>query len=225
MARLKFFIFSAAKQGMKVNKLIVEGIGSFFIVLVLNICILNESGPLSYFAAGMIWAGMVFAGGHLSGAHFNPIVTLAVFIRGKCSASDVPSYIFVQLLGGSLAGLLAGGFLLQKIGQGMDLSVTAGQAILSECIGSFALCWVVLHVTTTRDTLGNSFYGWAIGATYAGLGWALSSVSGSALNPAIALSFGINNISGYNNFWIYFVGELLGAVAAAYVFLVTNGKE
>lgn len=210
---------------MKMNKLLVEGIGAFFVTLTLNICLLNEAGPLSYLAAGLVWTGMVYAGGHISGAHLNPVVTIAVFIRGKCNAADVPSYIFAQLFGASVAGLLSGSFLLQKLGQGMDFSKTAGQAILAEIIGTFALSWTVLHVTTSRDTVGNSFYGWAIGACYAGLGWALSSISGAAFNPGIALSFGINNISGYNNFWIYIIGELLGGLSAAYGFLFVNGKD
>ena len=43
--------------------------------------------PLAIGSALMI---MVYAGGHVSGGHYIPAVTLAVWLRGKCPASDVP---------------------------------------------------------------------------------------------------------------------------------------
>ncbi|MFH0877773.1 MAG: aquaporin, partial [Candidatus Omnitrophota bacterium] len=42
-------------------------------------------------------------GGYISGAHYNPAVTLAVWLRGKCPAKDVPPYILAQAIGASLA--------------------------------------------------------------------------------------------------------------------------
>lgn len=41
---------------------------------------------------------MIYAGGHISGAHDNPVVTLEVFLRGRCPASDVLAYWGSQLL-------------------------------------------------------------------------------------------------------------------------------
>jgi len=49
---------------------------------------------------------MIFAGGHISGGHFNPAVTLAVWLRGKCDAKDVVPYWIAQLLAGLVAALL-----------------------------------------------------------------------------------------------------------------------
>ena len=57
---------------------------------------------------------MVFAGGHISGAHYNPAVTLAVWIRGKCEAAVVPGYVISQILGGVLASFI-GKYLLDFI--------------------------------------------------------------------------------------------------------------
>lgn len=210
---------------MKLNKLLVECAGSFFLVLLVNICALGSLSASTPFVMGMILMAMTYAGGHISGAHFNPAITVAVFIRGKCSAADVPSYIFAQLLGAAIAALTAGAFFMGNVGQGMDLSATALQAVIAEILGSFAMTWVLLNVTSSRDTIGNSYYGLAIGAVVATLGFVFGPISGGVFNPSIALSFGINNISGFNNFWIYLIGEVIGAILAAYVFLFANGKD
>lgn len=207
------------------KKLITEFIGTFFLVLAVTLCVLGDAGNLAPIGIGLTLMVMVFAGGHISGAHYNPAVTLAVFLRGKCAAADVPGYIFAQLLGAALASLIASSFLLNKMGSGLDLSANATQAIVAELIGTFALCWVVLNVATSKDTEGNSFYGLAIGMTMTSCVFAMGGISGGAFNPAIALGLGISNISGFNNLWIYGVGEIIGAVLAAYVFLFVNGNE
>lgn len=210
---------------MKIKKLIAEFIGTFFLVCTIHLCVLNGQTNLMPLAAGFMLMAMIFAGGHISGAHYNPAVTIAVFLRGKCSATDVPTYIFAQLLAASIASLLVNSFLINKMGSGLDLSSNALQAILAEALGTFALCWVVLNVASSKDTEGNSFYGIAIGLAFAACGFSLGGISGGAFNPAIAFSLGISQISGFNNLWIYFVGEFLGAVLAAYVYLFVNGKD
>jgi aquaporin Z len=207
------------------KKLLTEFIGTFFLVIATTLCVLGGTGNLAPLGIGVMLMGMVFAGGHISGAHYNPAVTLAVFLRGKCAASDVPGYIFAQFLGASIASLLASGFLLNKMGSGMDLSTTFSQAIAAEIIGTFAWCWVVLNVATSKDTEGNSFYGIAIGLTITACTFSFGGISGAAFNPAVALALGISNISSFKNLWIYGVGEVIGAVIAAYIFLFANGKD
>lgn len=210
---------------MNLKKLIVEFIGTFFLVLCFNICMLQEMGNFTSIAVGGVLVALVFAGGHISGAHYNPAVTIAVFLRGKCSAAEVPSYIFAQIMGASIASLLASGFILSKTGSGMDLSVSVTQALLAEYLGTFALCWVVLHVATSKDNVGNSFYGLAIGLVIIGGMLAFGKISGAAFNPVVALSFGVSNISGFNNLWIYVIAEIFGAISAAFTFLYVNGKD
>ena len=52
--------------------------------------------PLAIGAALMV---MIFAGGHVSGGHYNPAVTLAVFLRGRCPAADIIPYWIAQIAG------------------------------------------------------------------------------------------------------------------------------
>src|ERR1700678_2529967 len=86
------------------KKLIVELIGTFFLVLTVGACVVNpNSGVIAPIAIGSSLMIMIFAGGHISGGHYNPAVTLAVAVRGRLPAIEVPGYIFAQLIGGALA--------------------------------------------------------------------------------------------------------------------------
>jgi len=86
------------------NKYIVELIGTFFFVFTIgNVVIEPGAGALAPLAIGAILMTMIFAGGHISGAHYNPAVTLAVFLRGKCDAKDVGPYMVAQVVGAAAA--------------------------------------------------------------------------------------------------------------------------
>ena len=207
------------------KKLLVEFIGSFFLMLSFSLCLIPTQNNLTPLAVGGMLMALVYSGGHVSGGHFNPAVSLAVFLRGKISSIELPGDILVQFAGAAFASLVASVFLLQKGGAGMDLTNVAGQAITVELLGTFLYCFVVLNVATSRATIGNSFYGIAIGFVYISCQLIFGKISGAALNPAISLGFGISNISGFGNIWIYWVGEILGAIGAAYLFLFINGKE
>ena len=88
-------------------KYIVELIGTFFLALTVGIAaVLGAAGPLAPLAIGSILMIMIYAGGHISGGHFNPAVTLAVFIRGRCEARDVAPYLIAQVVGAVLAAAL-----------------------------------------------------------------------------------------------------------------------
>jgi len=77
------------------NKYRTELIGTFFLVLTVGAASIapgiGNFAPLAIGSALMI---MVYAGGHVSGGHYNPAVMLAVWLRGRCSTSDVLPYFF-----------------------------------------------------------------------------------------------------------------------------------
>src|SRR4029450_2237230 len=89
------------------NKYITELIGTFFLVLTIG-CSVLAGGPhvVPPLAIGAVLMVMVFAGGHVSGAHYNPAVTLAVFLRGRCPAGDVVPYMASQIVGALLSSVL-----------------------------------------------------------------------------------------------------------------------
>jgi len=146
------------------KKYIAEFIGTFFLVLTIGCTVLpGAAGVIPPLAIGAILMTMIFAGGHISGAHFNPAVTLAVFVRGRCAAKDVLPYWIAQVLA-ALAAASAAVFIAGKGGEPMVLK-NVPAAFLAEFLFTFALAYVVVNVATAKANAGNSFYGLAIGMT------------------------------------------------------------
>ena len=86
------------------KKYVTEFIGAFFLVLTVGMCVIKpDAEPVAPLAIGTVLMVMVFAGGHISGGHYNPAVTVAVWLRGRCPTSDVPAYIIAQLVAAALA--------------------------------------------------------------------------------------------------------------------------
>ncbi len=200
------------------GKYIVEFIGTFFLVLTI-VCTVNGGVALAPLAIGSILMVMVYAGGHISGAHYNPAVTLAVWMRGKVGAADVPGYVIAQLAGAAVAALIGTKVLgFTPAAAASDMNMAAG--ITAEMLGTFALCWVVLHTATTKSTAGNSYYGLAIGFTVLACAWALGSFSGGAFNPAVALGALTGGMATMASFGGIVVANLVAAALAAVLFKV-----
>lgn len=208
------------------KKYTAEFIGTFYLVLTICMTVTSGLGNFAPIAIGFALMVMIFAGGHISGAHYNPAVTLAVFIRGKCSASDIPGYVVAQLSGASLAALVSR-FLLVSINAPAPsaANISTLPAFIAEFLGTFALAYVVLNVATSKGTSGNSFYGLAIGATVTACAYALGPVSGGAFNPAVALGACIAGLSACSAIWIIIAGNLVGATIAAFVFSAVKADD
>jgi aquaporin Z len=207
------------------KKYLVEFIGTFFLVFTVGATVISPgAGPLAPIAIGASLMIMVFAGGHVSGGHFNPAVTLAVFIRGKCDAKDVVPYWIAQIAAAFVAAWIV--LKLKMPGAAQPLALVGWQpAFVAEFLFTFALCWVVLNVATSKGTAGNSFYGLAIGMTVMTGAFAVGGVSGGAFNPAVAIGISRMGLSLWSNFWVLLSGEVAGSVAAAATYLVVNGRD
>ncbi|MBC8117620.1 MAG: aquaporin [Candidatus Saccharimonas sp.] len=209
------------------NKYLTEFIGTFFLVLTIG-CSVIGGAALPPLAIGAVLMVMIFAGGHISGGHYNPAVTLAVTMRGRCSQADAGPYIGSQLLGAVLAAITTK-FLMPaaKLAdvKAMDLSQTIPQALVAEFLFTFALCYVVLNVATAKGTANNSFYGLAIGFTVLAGAFAVGGISGGAFNPAVAVGISVMGLASWANIWIYLVGNFAGAALAATVFKFNNPDD
>lgn len=205
------------------NKYVTELIGTFFLVLTIGCTVIPAApGVIAPLAIGAALMVMIFAGGHVSGAHYNPAVTLAVFIRGKCDAKDVVPYWIAQLAGAALAALVVG-FL---VGAGTPMVIKdVPKALLAEFLFTFALAYVVLNTATAKGTSGNSFYGLAIGMTVMTGAFAVGGISGGAFNPAVAVGVGIMKMVAFADIWIHLVADLAGGACAALVFKILNPTD
>jgi aquaporin Z len=210
---------------VNLNKYVVEFIGTFFLVATVGFTVLKpgDAGAMAPLAIGSALMVMIFAGGHISGGHFNPAVTLAVCLRGKCPVADVIPYMLAQVLGAAAA---AAAVLYVK----GNPTVTAAtpdvpRALLAEFLFTFALCYVVLNVATAQGTSGNSFYGLAIGFTVLVGAYSVGSVSGGAFNPAVAAGITIMGLSLPANIWIFLAANFAGSVVAALIFRFVNPPE
>lgn len=209
------------------NKYLTEFIGTFFLVFTIG-CAVGSGSTLAPLAIGAALMVMVFAGGHVSGAHYNPAVTLAVTLRGRCSLADAVPYVVAQIIG-AIAAALAAGFVLPSgaidPSQALVLSGKIPQAFLVEALFTFALAYVVLNVATSKANKENSFYGLAIGFTVLAGAVSVGGISGGAFNPAVAVGISVLGLTAWSNLWLYFAADFAGAAAAAAVFKIINPQD
>ncbi len=206
------------------KNLIVEFIGTFFLVLVVGLTVVDPgAGAFAPLAIGSVLMVMVYAGGHISGAHYNPAVTLAVWMRGKFPTRDVAPYMVTQAVAGIIAALFVNFF---KPGSApVPASPDIVRALLNEIFFTFALCYVVLQTATSSRTSGNSYYGLAIGFTLAVGAFAGGAISGGAYNPAVAIGITVMGLSSPASIWIFLVANFAGGALAATVFKMVAPEE
>jgi len=211
------------------TKLISEFIGTFYLVLTVGLNVLGKSpGPVWSIAASLMC--MIYALGNCSGAHFNPAVTIAILLggRGKIDAKEAAAYIGIQILGGvcaayTYASIHHGATFPLAPGKGFGF----GHAAMAEIVFTFVLCFVVLCVATVKEP-SKDMFGLAIASCVTAGGYAIGSVSGGSLNPAVSFGISSSNIINQGHFYnclIYSAYECIGAALAAGIFHVTHPSE
>ena len=203
------------------NKYLVEFIGTFFLVLVVGLTVIEPgAGNFAPLAIGTTLMVMVYAGGHISGGHYNPAVTLAAWLRGACDKKDVAPYMIAQVVAGIVAALVVS---FCKTGATVTAaSPDVAQALVAEFLFTFALCYVVLQTATSEKTAGNSYFGLAIGFTVMAGAYAAGGISGGVFNPAVAAGITTMGLSSLGNIWIFLVANLAGGAVAALAYKVVN---
>ena len=194
------------------------------------------SGKLDYAALGFIGlsfgiviAAVIYGFGAVSGAHINPGVTFSLAVTRRFPWAEVVPYVAAQLAGAAGGGLL----IVAAFGTGAaDLGgagstvlgggVSYGSGIVAEALGTFLLMFTIMAVAVDP----RAAKGWAglmIGLAVAGAVMVVGPLTGASLNPA--RTFGpylASTLFGegppWEQFPLYVVGPLLGAVAAALVY-------
>ncbi|WP_046320074.1 aquaporin [Mycobacterium sp. UM_Kg1] len=217
-----------ADRSAAVRKYLTEMIGTFvFMFAVLGIVLSGtDCVAATALGVGSVLMVMVYASGHISGGHLNPAVSVAAYLRGALPLSELGPYIVAQLVGALAAFSVGFGLWHDKYSGGaLDLTGNLWPAFLAELVFTFALCYVVLHTATSKDSAGNSFYGLAIGFVVAVGVIAVGAISGGAFNPAITFGLMLSGVFAWKYLWVYLIAQLLGAVAAAYAYKATTLDE
>lgn len=177
------------------NKLIAEFLGS---LVVCATALVSRDG----LATACALAAVTYAFGYVSGGHFNPAVSVAVWLRGRMSQTEMVRYFAAQFTGGLAAfvvfKLLGGGSgAVAKIAALAALNAAAGNAeasgggmgalIASEFLFTALLATVILHTTTSKQLAGNQFYGLATGMCLLAGASCAGAASAWAFNPALGL--------------------------------------
>ena len=218
-------VAAPSQLGVATRKYAVEFIGAFFLTFAVGVAALTGSVfvPL---AAGATLMVMIYAGGHISGGHYNPAVTLAVLVRGRIGIRDAVGYWIAQVVGGVVAGALARAVVNPATVKTLTLSGHAeAAAAVVELLITFALCYVVLNVATSKDQPGNGFFGLAIGFTVVAGAFAVGGISGGAFNPAVTLGAATAGLFAWSTIWVYLLVQLGAGVAAALAFRALNPSD
>jgi aquaporin Z len=218
--------YTAAPQlGVASRKYVVEVIGTFFLAFTVAVSVLSHS-TFTPLAAGAVLMVMVYAGGHISGGHYNPAVTMAVLWRRRIGLGDAVAYWIAQFAAGVVAGVVARAVVNPATVTALHPSghALAATAVV-ELLFTFALCYVVLNVATSRDQPGNSFFGLAIGFTVAAGAFAVGGISGGAFNPAVTLGAATAGLFAWSTLWVYIVVQAVAGIAAGLAFLVLNPDD
>ena len=200
------------------RRLAAEALGTFFLVMaVVGSGIMaaklaggNEAIALlcNTLATGAVLVVIIAIFVSISGAHFNPAVTLVMLLRGNIELRAALAYVAVQIVGGCLGAVAAHlMFGLDPVQLGSTARTGFGQWL--------GLIATILGCVRFRPGALAAPVGLYIGSAY----WFTSSTSFA--NPAVTIARALSDtFAGIapGDAPGFIVAELLGAVAAAYVF-------
>jgi len=209
-------------------KYAVEAIGTFFLVFTVGAAV-GSGSPFAPLGIGAVLMVMIYAGGHLSGGHYNPAVTMAVLVRRRIRLRDAVGYWVVQLGAGLLAAVVVRTIVDPTRMAAAATMTLSGRTLLAafvvELLFTFALCYVVLNVATSKSHPDNSFYGLAIGFTVVAGAFAVGAISGGAFNPAVSLGAAVMGMFAWPTLWVYLVAQVIAGIVAGVSFLALNPDD
>ena len=207
----------------ELQTLSAEFFGTFMLSLIIAFTGSSDgsNGPI---AIGFGLVVLVFITGPISGGQLNPAVTIGLMVRQKLCILEGLRCIFVQLIGGLLAGLVCYGVLNNNWSNVGYPSIADTDrrfpAFIGELLQTFALVTVVLGVATTKSSKGKSYFGLAIGFVVLSGAITLGGVTGGCFNPAVSM---LTLLHGdYSDMWVYILCSICGSATASFLYPMYN---
>lgn len=230
---------------MKMNKVLAEFIGTFWLVLGgcgsaviaaafpgVGIGLLGVS-----FAFGLTVLTMAYAIGHISGCHLNPAVSIGLCVGGRFPKKDLVPYIISQVLGGLAAGgvlyliasgksgfELASGFASNGYGEHSPGGYSLMAGLITEVVMTMMFLLIILGATDTRAPAGFAPIAIGLGLTLIHL--ISIPVTNTSVNPArstgVAVYVGDWAVS---QLWLFWVAPIVGAVLGAVVYRIISKTD
>jgi aquaporin Z len=154
---------------------------------------------------------------------------LAALVRRRITLRDAAGYWLAQFGAGLVAAVLVRTVIdPTQVAKTTTLTLTGASVLAAfavELLFTFALCYVVLNVATSKDHPDNSFYGLAIGFTVVAGAVAVGAISGGAFNPAVTLGAAVMGMFAWPTLWVYLVAQVVAGVGAGAVFRALNPND
>jgi MIP family channel proteins len=203
------------------KSLVTEFLGTFVLVFVgagaSAVSIQNGGSPVvTALALGLAYIVLIYTLGDYSGANFNPAISFGLAAVGKLGWCRMLLYWIVQFLGALAGAALIGWIYGIDFGVGGDMTIEQpGKVFVLEMILTFFL--VLAFLFMTRNPLVSLISGFVIGLALTADILVGGFFARIGVNPAYSLATEVFT-GNWNNFWIFLVGPLVGALLAAIVY-------
>ncbi len=224
-------------------KLLAELFGTFILVFfgVLIGVMFNSTSSTDNWAKltaiclvwGLTVTALCYAIGGISGCQLNPSVSIAMALDKRMTWKEFALYVIAQVIGATLAGLLAVGIFRDMVGNVASTTVnaaafaladTGAEFIGAEFIGLILEClvtavFVYFILVISADAKYSKISGLAIGLILWLAIAVLFNFTGGSLNAARSLGTALSamivgEFDPIKEIWVYIVGPTLGGVVA-----------
>mmetsp|Transcript_161741 Transcript_161741/g.298422 ORF Transcript_161741/g.298422 Transcript_161741/m.298422 type:complete len:538 (+) Transcript_161741:86-1699(+) len=197
------------------SKALSEFIGTLVLFVTVSLNMKAHSRQIGW-SVGAALACMIYSLGDVSGGHFNPAVSAAVWLSGRSKSppGKLALYIVMQVL-----ATVCGGFFMALINSETPYSSEIygvhpakgsswAKVFVSELMFTYLICLVFLSVSTTSHAhpghagppKKNFYAAFAIGQCVAIAAFAVGSISGGVINPAVAVGLEVQMHSPFSSY-------------------------
>lgn len=209
-----------------------EFFGTFLLTLT-YLCNASAGDPIWAVTSNAFMMMLVmYAFSHVSGGNMNPCITLAMWLARRYTFWTALCLCFTQIAGGAAAAHLFFHVAKSEVDLGPKPGFGWWEVMITEVLYTTMIVFVYLNCAASRGNNPinnpNGFVGLAVGLCYIAGGYASMQISGTVMNPAIAVGVQIadSNDELHTSWGMrYLPMEVLGAFMAVSAYRVVRPKE